>query len=390
MPDIAASADTTRQVAPGNRPIAMIDLAAQRARIGKKVDAAIARVLDHGRFILGPEVEAFERQLAARCGIGHAIGCGSGTEALVLSLMALGVGPGDAVLVPSFTFTATAEAVVLVGATPVFVDVEPDTFNMSAASLASGIAAGRAAGLKAVIAIPVDLFGQPADYAGLTAVAAREGVTLLADAAQRLGAAAGNKHVGALAPITATSFYPSKPLGCYGDGGAVLTDDTRLAERLRQIRSHGQRHARDDVVCLGTTSRLDSIQAAVLLEKLAVFEDECRARQEIADRYASLLAGSVAVPRLKPGNTSVWAQYTVLSPGRDRIVAVLRDDSIATSVFYPRPVHTQAPYRNCPIAATGLPVTERLAREAVSLPMHPYLTADDLSRVAGAIRRAVA
>jgi len=292
--------------------------------------------------------------------------------------------------VPSFTFTATAEAVMLAGATPVFVDVEADTYNMSPASLVSGIAAARAAGLKPVVAIPVDLFGQPADYAALGAVAAQENVTLLADAAQSLGASVGNKKVGALAPITATSFYPSKPLGAYGDGGAVLTDDAALAERLRQIRSHGQRHGRDDVVRLGTTSRLDSIQAAVLIEKLAIFDDECRARQQIADRYETLLAGAVSLPRLKPDNTSVWAQYTVLSPRRDRIVAELKADAIGTSVFYPKPVHTQAPFRNCPVAATGLGVTERLAREAVSLPMHPYLSAGDQERVAAGLRRAVA
>lgn len=385
MPDTAPAADLTKL-----KPISMVDLAAQRARLGNRIEAAIGRVLAHGAFINGPEVVALEHALAVAGGVEHVVACASGTDALVMGLMALGVGSGDAVIVPSFTFTATAEAVVLVGASPVFVDVDPVTFNMTAAGLTSGIAAARAAGLKPRVAIPVDLFGQSADYDALAGAAARDGVTILADAAQSFGASWRGRKVGSLAPITAASFYPSKPLGCYGDGGAVFTADADLALRLKQIRSHGQHRHRDDVVRIGLTARLDTIQAAVLLEKLTIFDDECRARQAVADRYAKLLDGLVTVPRVAAGATSVWAQYTVLSPQRDRIVAALKADGIASSVFYPVPVHAQAPYRNFPAAKGGLSVTLRLASEAVSLPLHPYLTGDDQARVAAALGRAVA
>jgi dTDP-4-amino-4,6-dideoxygalactose transaminase len=304
--------------------------------------------------------------------------------------MALGVGPGDAVLVPSFTFTATAEAPALLGATPIFIDVAADTFNITADALARGTRTARAAGLKPVAAIPVDLFGQPADYDSLAAVATREHVTLLADAAQSFGASLGNRKVGALAPLTTTSFYPSKPFGCYGDGGAVMTDDADLADRLRQIRTHGQRRHRDDVVCIGLTSRLDTIQAAILIEKLAIFDDECRRRDHAARRYAELLGDAVEVPRVVAGRTSVWAQYTVLSPRRDAIAAALKAEQIACSIFYPVPVHQQGPYRGYPVAEGGLPVTVRLAKEAISLPLHPYLSSDDQARVALAVVRAAA
>jgi dTDP-4-amino-4,6-dideoxygalactose transaminase len=307
-----------------------------------------------------------------------------------MPLMAWGVGPGDAVLVPSFTFTATAEVAVLAGATPVFVDVAADTFNMTGASLAQGIAAARELGLRPAAAVPVDLFGQPADYDELNAVAAAHGCRVLADAAQSYGAAYKTRKAGTLAEATATSFYPSKPLGGYGDGGAVFTDDDALAARLKQIRVHGQGRDRNDNVCIGLTARLDTIQAAVLIEKLAIFDDECRARDEIAARYDALLAGAVTTPRVAAHARSVWAQYTVRSPGRDRIVATLAAENIPTSVFYPRPIHVQPAYRQFPRARGGLAVTDRLAQECVSLPMHPYLKAADQERVAAAVRRAVA
>ncbi|MDX2221223.1 MAG: DegT/DnrJ/EryC1/StrS aminotransferase family protein [Rhodospirillaceae bacterium] len=371
-------------------PIAFIDLAAQRRRIEPAVSAAIARVLAHGAFVMGPEVAELESRLAAHCGTRHAVSCSSGTDALLMPLMAWGIGSGDAVLVPSFTFTATAEVAVLAGATPVFVDVDADTFNITAESLARGIAAARAAGLRPAVVIPVDLFGQPADYDALGDVAAAHGCRVLADAAQSYGASYKNRRAGALAEVTATSFYPSKPLGCYGDGGAVFTDDDALAARLRQIRVHGQGRDRNDNVCIGLTARLDTIQAAVLIEKLEIFDDECRARQDIAARYDALLAGAVITPRVAAHARSVWAQYTVRSPARDRIVAALAAEKIPTSVFYPKPIHVQPAYRQFPRAVGDLPVTERLARECVSLPMHPYLNAPDQERVAAAVRRAVA
>lgn len=385
MPDNAPAAELNRPA-----PIAMADLAAQRARIGADIERAIGRVLAHGAFLNGPEVSELERQLAMRAGVGHAIACASGTDALMMGLMALGVGPGDAVIVPSFTFTATAEAVVLVGATPVFADVDGASFNVTAATAAKAIKAARDAGLKPAAIIPVDLFGQPALYEDLGEVAAKAGAVVFADAAQSFGAALGNLNVGALAPITATSFYPSKPLGCYGDGGAVLTHDPELAARLKEIRTHGQRRHRDDVVRVGLTSRLDTLQAAVLLAKLTIFDDEIHKRQAVAAGYTKRLENLVVTPKLSPGATSVWAQYTIRSPKRDRIAAELKAASIASAVFYPVPVHHQAPYRGCPVAEGGLPTTLQLAADVISLPMHPYLTADNQDRVAAAVRRALA
>ncbi|MDX2143627.1 MAG: DegT/DnrJ/EryC1/StrS aminotransferase family protein [Rhodospirillaceae bacterium] len=372
------------------RPIPFIDLQAQRARIGARIDAAIAKVMAHGAFVMGPEVAELERRLAAHAGTKHVVSCSSGTDALLMPLMAKDVGPGDAVFVPSFTFTATAEVAALMGATPVFVDVEPDTFNMDAKSLARAIATARRMGLKPRAVIPVDLFGQPADMNEINALCAAEGVWGLADAAQSYGAAYHNRRVGSLAEVTATSFYPSKPLGAYGDGGAIFTDDDDLHHRLLQIRVHGQGKDRNENVRIGLTARLDTIQAAVLLEKLAIFDEECVTRQAVAARYTKMLTGLVDTPVVRADRSSIWAQYTVCSDKRDRIVAGLRAESIPTAVFYPKPVHVQPAYRMYPQAEGGLPVTERLAQRVVSLPMHAYLTEADQDRIVAAVARAVA
>jgi dTDP-4-amino-4,6-dideoxygalactose transaminase len=372
-------------------PIPFIDVAAQRRRLGRSVDDAIARVLGHCQFILGPEVRALEAELAEFCGVRCAVSCASGTDALIMVLMALGVGPGDAVICPSFTFTATAEVVVLVGATPVFADVEEGSFNLDPASLQRACAAARKLGLRPRALIPVDLFGQPADYGRITPIAEAENLFVLDDAAQAFGATYHNRRLGAVAPATATSFFPAKPLGCYGDGGAVFTDDEGLAQVMRSVRVHGEGRDKYDCVRIGLNGRLDTIQAAVLLEKLKIFPDEIAARERVARRYSAGLADVATVPLVAPGSTSVWAQYTIrLAPGRrDGFAAELKAQGIPTAIYYPIPLHRQEPYRSFPIAEGGAPVSERLADEVISLPMHAYLDESTQDRIIAAARRAL-
>jgi dTDP-4-amino-4,6-dideoxygalactose transaminase len=372
-------------------PIPFIDVAAQRRRLGRSVEEAIARVLGHCQFILGPEVRALEVELAEFCGARHVVSCASGTDALVLVLMAQGIGPGDAVICPSFTFTATAEVVALVGATPAFADVEEASFNLDPASLELACAAAREARLRPKAVIPVDLFGQPADFDRIMPVAEAEGLFVLDDAAQAFGATYKNRRVGALAPATATSFFPAKPLGCYGDGGAVLTDDEELAQVLRSLRVHGEGHGKYDCVRIGLNGRLDTIQAAVLMEKLRIFPEEIVARERVARRYSAGLADVAIVPRLASGSTSVWAQYTIrLASGRrDGLAAALKAQGIPTAVHYPVPLHRQQPYQHFPIALGGAPVSERLAEEVISLPMHAYLDETTQDRIIEAVRRAL-
>jgi dTDP-4-amino-4,6-dideoxygalactose transaminase len=370
-------------------PVPFIDVAAQRRRLGRSVDDAIARVLGHCQFILGPEVRTLEAELAAFCGARFAVSCASGTDALLMVLMAWGVGPGDAVICPSFTFTATAEVVVLAGATPVFADVEEGSFNLDPASLERACATERGLTPKAVI--PVDLFGQPADYARITQVAEAQGLLVLDDAAQSFGATYHNRRVGALAPATATSFFPAKPLGCYGDGGAIFTDDEELALVMRSVRVHGEGSHKYDCVRIGINGRLDTIQAAVLIEKLKIFPEEIVARERIARRYSAGLADVAKVPEVAPGSTSIWAQYTIrLAPGRrDGFAAALKEQGIPTAIYYPIPLHCQEPYRQFPVAEGGAPVSERLAEEVISLPMHAYLDEATQDRVIAAARRAL-
>jgi dTDP-4-amino-4,6-dideoxygalactose transaminase len=372
-------------------PIPFIDVAAQRRRLGRSVDEAIARVLGHCQFILGPEVRAFEAALAAFCGARHAVSCASGTDALVLVLMAKGIGPGDAVICPSFTFTATAEVAALVGATPVFADVEEGSFNLDPESLQRACATARKLGLRPKVVIPVDLFGQPADYDRIMPVAEAEGLFVLDDAAQAFGATYKNRRLGALAPATATSFFPAKPLGCYGDGGAVLTEDEELAQVMRSVRVHGEGSDKYDCVRIGLNGRLDTIQAAILIEKLKIFPDEIVARERVARRYSAGLADVAIVPKLARGSTSVWAQYTIrLAAGRrDALAAALNPQGIPTAIYYPTPLHCQEPYRRFPVAEGGAPVSERLADEVISLPMHAYLDEATQDRIIAAVRRAL-
>jgi dTDP-4-amino-4,6-dideoxygalactose transaminase len=371
------------------RPIPFIDVAAQRRRLGRAIDDAVARVLAHCQFIQGPEVHVLEAELAAFCGARHAIGCASGTDALLLVLMAWQIGPGDAVVCPSFTYHATAEMVALLGATPIIADVLPDTFNLDPASCERAIATAKRLGLNPRAIIPVDLFGLPADHDAIAAIAAEHRLLMLDDAAQAFGASYRGRRLGTMATATATSFFPAKPLGCYGDGGAVFTDDDALAARVKSIRLHGEGADRSEAARIGITGRLDTIQAAVLIEKLKIFPDEIEARNRVAARYSAALADIVIVPRIGNQSTSVWAQYTVrLKPGRrDRVAAALKTEGIPTAIYYSKPLHRQPAYKHFPIADGGVPVSDRLADEALSLPMHAYLEPPVQDRIIDAVRR---
>lgn len=370
-------------------PIPFIDLGAQRRRIGKRMDDAILRVVDHGKYILGPEVKDLEGKLAEVGNTRHAISCSSGTDALLLALLAWGIGRGDAVFVPAFTFAATAEVVALVGATPIFCDVLKDTFNLDPKSLGSAIEHAKANRLLPRVVIVVDLFGQPADYRAIAPIAKHHGIDILGDAAQSFGATLDGQPVGSLCDTTSTSFFPAKPLGCYGDGGAIFTNDGSLAERLLSLRGHGGGKDKYDNQRVGINGRLDTIQAAVLLEKLAIFEDEIERRQRIAERYDVALADVVATPALMDGATSVWAQYTIVSEKRDAIAAHLRDCGIPTAIYYPLPLNRQTAYSKYPTAPGDTPVSDWLAERVISLPMHPYLDEATQDRIVAAVRSAV-
>lgn len=374
-------------------PVPFVDIGAQRRRLGQSIDDAVGRVLTHCQFIGGPEVAELEAALAAYCGAKHVISCASGTDALLMVLMAKKVGPGDAVFCPSFTFCATGEAVALTGATPVFVDVDATTFNMDTESLKRAIGTAKKLGLTLKAVIPVDLFGQPADHDAIGAIAEAEGMFVLDDAAQAFGATIRGKRLGTAALATATSFFPAKPLGCYGDGGAIFTDDDQLAADLRSIRVHGQGSDKYDNVRLGLTGRLDTIQAAVLLEKLKIFDDEIAARNKVAERYARSLGNVVTVPRVAEGNTSIWACYTIRLPkgtDRDAFAAALKAQGVPTAVYYGKSVHMQTAYANYPVADGGLPVCEAMSADVISLPVHAYLDEPTQDRVIQAIRDALA
>src|SRR3954469_18358154 len=353
--------------------VPFIDIGAQRRRLGRSIDDAVGRVLAHCQFVNGPEVAQLEAELASFSGAKHVVSCASGTDALLMVLMAKGIGRGDAVLCPSFTFCATGEAVALIGATPLFVDVDEVTFNMEAASLKRGIATARRLGLRPKAVMPVDLFGQSADHDAIGAIAEAEGLFVLDDAAQAFGAGYKGRRLGTLGLATATSFFPAKPLGCFGDGGAIFTDDDELAATLRSVRVHGQGLDKYDNVRLGLTARLDTMQAAILIEKLKIFDDEIAARNVGADRYARGLGNLVTVPKLAAGCTSVWAQYTIRLPkgvDRDGFAAALKAQGVPTAIYYTRSLHQQTAYRNFPVADGGLPACESLSIDVISLPMH--------------------
>jgi len=371
-----------------NKPMAFIDLARQRSYLGDSVNRAIQRVLAHGNYIMGPEVRELEDALSTFCGAKHALTCSNGTDALGLILMAFGVGANDAVFCPSFTFAATAEAIAWFGATPVFVDVDENSFNMDAASLDAGIKTAKAKGLKAVGVISVDLFGQPADYDAIEAICRTHRLWLLSDAAQSFGASYKGRKVGTIGAATATSFFPAKPLGCYGDGGAVFTDDDDLVGVLKSLRVHGQGTDKYDNLRIGLNGRLDTLQAAILLEKLRIFPEEIERRERVAIRYNEKLAGIAHVPKVIKDATSVWAQYTIRVPAdrRDALAAGLKARGIPTAVYYPKPLHRQTAYRVYPVAGNGLPVSDRIADEVISLPMHPYLEEGEQDFIIAALK----
>lgn len=373
-------------------PVPFIDVGSQRRRLGKSIDEAVGRVLNHCQFLNGPEVIQLEADLAAFSGARYVVTCSSGTDALLMVLMAKGIGRGDAVLCPSFTFCATGEAVALTGATPVFIDVDEVTFNADAASLKRGAATARRLGLNPKAVIVVDLFGQSADHDAIAAVASEEGMFVLDDAAQAFGASYRGRRLGSFGLATATSFFPAKPLGCFGDGGAIFTNDAELAEALRSVRVHGQGSDKYDNVRLGLTARLDTIQAAILIEKLKIFDDEIAARNRVAERYARGLGNVVTVPGLGAGCTSVWAQYTIRLPqgvDRDGFAASLKAQGIPTAIYYPKSMHQQTAYRDFPVADGGLPVCEKLSADVISLPMHAYLDEPTQERIIEAVRGAV-
>ena len=373
------------------QPIAFIDLQAQRRRLGEPLNAAIQAAVEGGQWILGPQVTQFEKNIAAWAGVKHAIACANGTDALLLVLRAWGVGPGDAVFVPAFTFAATGEVVALAGAAPVFVDVLPDTFNMDPASLEAAIALVKKAGkLTPKVVMPVDLFGQPADYRALEPIARREGLKLFCDTAQGFGGLLDGKRAGAIGDAAATSFFPAKPLGCYGDGGAIFTDDGGLKDLLLSLRMHGQGNDRYEHIHVGYNSRLDTIQAAILIEKLKIFPDEIEKRNAVAKRYNDAFAASnrIAIPRVIDGATSTWAQYTLQAEDRAKFQADLKAAGVPTAVYYPIPLSKQKAYAHYPSAPT--PVSEALSGKVVSLPMHPYIDAATQDRVIAAVLESVA
>lgn len=359
--------------------IPFIDLKTQYSLYKTEIDAAIENVLDHGQYIMGPEVTKLEKQLADYAGVSYCVTCSSGTDALLMPLMAYGIGVGDAVFTTPFTFVATAEVIALLGATPVFVDVDEDTFNMNPQLLEAAIQKTvNDTDLKPKAIIPVDLFGLPADYDEINKIAVKHDLWVIEDAAQGFGAEYKGKKTGSLADCGATSFFPAKPLGCYGDGGAVFTDDSEFYEKLTSIRVHGQGKTGDkyDNVRIGLTARMDSIQAAVLIEKLKRYDEELVARNKVADFYSKGLSNSLKTPVVPEGYSSVWAQYTLLANSdehRQKIRSRLNENEIPSAVYYPTPLHLAGAYINLGYKAGDFPVSESLSRRVFSLPMHPYL-----------------
>jgi UDP-2-acetamido-2-deoxy-ribo-hexuluronate aminotransferase len=370
--------------------IAFVDLKAQQARLKSQIDERMARVLAHGQYIMGPEVAEFEATLAAFAGAQDAIGVANGTDALHIALMAEDIGPGDAVFLPSFTFTATAEVVLLRGAEPVFCEVDGRTFNIDTEKLRGKIEMVRQEGrLRPRAIIAVDLFGMPANYVELAEIGEANDLFLLADAAQSFGALLGAERVGTLAPVTATSFFPAKPLGCYGDGGALITNDPDRAARFRSIRAHGKGGEKYDIARIGLNSRLDTLQAAILLAKISIFQDELDARKQVAGMYTERLGEMVTTPLIDNASKSAWAQYAILLDDRDAVAGQLKENGIPTAIYYPKPMHLQSAYLDFGDGVGSLPVSETLSERILCLPMHPYLDQETIDGICAHIRAAV-
>ena len=403
-----------------------IDLAGQQQRIRENIDRAIGKVLSHGQYIMGPEIRELEEKLAAYVGVRHAVGCASGTDALLMALMAYGVGPGDGIFTTPFTFFATAEVISLLGATPIFVDIDPVTFNIDPDQLARAIKAvktqddkihplplaARRSPLAGRGVIPVDLFGLPADYDAIDAVARQEGLFVVEDAAQSFGGVYKGRKAGACGDIACTSFFPAKPLGGYGDGGMCFTDDDDLVRILRSLRVHGQGTDKYENVRIGINGRLDTLQAAILLAKFAIFPEEVERRQAVAARYSGLLNGEgqaaaesrdsktelpvgredfLITPSVPTGYRSVWAQYSVLArdeEARARYQEVLKAAGVPTAIYYPRPLHLQGAFASLGYGPGSFPVSEETARRIFSIPMHPYLRQEDQERICAVLQEA--
>ena len=388
-----------------------IDLVAQQKRIRDKIESNILAVLDHGKYIMGPEIKTLEQRLADYVGVKHAIGCASGTDALLMALMALKIGPGDAVFTSPFTFIATAEVISLLGATPVYVDINPETFNIDPAKLDQAVSALKAndsnlyplpitdnpspninkpSPLTPKAVIGVDIFGLPAEYEHIDAVAREHDLLVIEDAAQSFGAELNGTKAGSFGNIACTSFFPAKPLGCYGDGGMCFTDDDELANIMESVRVHGKGDHKYDNVRIGINGRLDSLQAAILLAKFDIFPEEIELRQQVANRYATLLGADpqIEVPSIPPGATSAWAQYSILATNenqRTQLQNNLKEDGIPTAIYYPQPLHLQSAFSSLGYQKGDFPISEDCARRIFSLPMHPYLTEEEQQKIAGRI-----
>jgi dTDP-4-amino-4,6-dideoxygalactose transaminase len=367
-----------------------IDLPAQQLRIRDKIEKNIKSVLDHGKYINGPELNELEKKLADYVNSKYAVGCASGTDALLMPLLAYGVKPGDAIFTTPFTFIATAEVIQLLGATTIFVDVEPDTFNIDVKKLEDEIIrVKKKGGPKPKGIIPVDIFGQTADYDEINAIAKKHDLFVIEDAAQSFGATYKGRKAGSLADVGATSFFPAKPLGCYGDGGMMFTNDKAMYDKLVSIRVHGQGTDKYDNVRIGINGRIDTIQCAVLLAKFEIFNEEISLRQDAANRYSEGLKDSVKVPFVKKDNISAWAQYSIMHPDRDKIISKLNENKIPTAVYYPKPLHIQTAFSHLGHKAGDFKVSEEISNKIFSLPMHPYLKKEDQDRIIETIKRAV-
>ncbi len=370
--------------------IPFIDLQTQYKKHQAEIQASINAVLEHGRYIMGPEIARLESELQIFTGVEHAIACGSGTDALLLALMSAGVGKGDAIYTTPYTFFATAEVISLVGATPVFVDVDPTTYNIDPIALVKSITQTTDTGkLKPKGIIPVDLFGQPADYDSINTLAAEHDLFVIQDAAQSFGATYKGDRTCSNTPLAATSFFPAKPLGCYGDGGAVFTNDADVARTLKSIRVHGEGQDKYDNIRLGLNARMDSIQAAVLIEKMKFYETEIELRQRVANRYSELLKNHVNTPVIANDCTSVWAQYSITSENREALRIALSDEQIPTAMYYPTPIHLSTAYAHLNHKIGDFPISEKLSQTMFSLPMHPYLGEDQIDRICGIITSTV-
>lgn len=372
--------------------IPFIDLKAQQARIRQKIETGFSQVLDHGAYIMGPEVTALETRLSDWANTKHTVSCSSGTDALLLALIGLGLKARQGVIVPSFTFAASAEVMPMMGAIPVFAEVDPVTFNLDPAQLGTALKTAKDDGIEVVGIMGVGLFGQPADYDAIIDFARSENLWVIDDAAQSFGASWHGRKVGSLADVTCTSFFPAKPLGCYGDGGAVFTDNDEIADIMRSSRIHGMGKDKYENIRIGMTARLDTIQAVVLDAKLDIFASELVTRHAAAELYKDLLGNSVEVPELATGATSSWAQYTIKLPkgaDRARICQSMQEKGVPTAIYYPIPMHAQPPYQSYPVAGGRLSVTADLCERVLALPMHPYLDEATQTKVADALKAAL-